>query len=167
MTRSLTQQDQKGLQIALESLTAREAIYVDSRCGGTPPFTAAKVAGYSDPSTKSKQLETDSRIRMAVEYTLRCRTHEYEYTRDDILQGFRDAIGCAASAMEMIAGWREIAKLTGAYAPTQVDVQHTHRKEEIGAMSDNDLAALAAGSNGEEPIEGDFYEVLEFTEDEG
>lgn len=139
--------------MTLESLSAREQIYVDARMNGSPPHAAARIAGYKDPAKQAQTLEADGNIRLAVEYTLRCRSHELEYTRNDIVAGFRDAIACAATATEMIAGWREIAKITGAYAPAQVE--HKHSKSDVEQMSDAELA---------DAIEGEFT-VLDF-EDE-
>lgn len=124
---------------------------MESIVQGSTPVAAARIAGYKDPSSMARSLEKDERIRLAVEYTLRNQLHELEFTREDVLRGFYDAIRMASSAAEMIAGWREIAKIQGLYAPQRMEIDVTHR-EALARMSDSELAQAAA-------IDAEFVEL--------
>ena len=70
-------------------------------------------------------------------------------TRADVLRGFEEAIDLARSRSnpaEMLAGWREIAKMCGYYAPegkeVRVNVAVSALHDEIAGMSDAELLAL-------------------------
>lgn len=47
-----------------------------------------------------------------------------QVTRQDVLRGLKDAVDCATTSAELVAAWREIGKLIGAYNPPPVRVSH-------------------------------------------
>jgi len=72
-------------------------------------------------------------------------------TRADVLQGFEDAIDLArsrANPAAMVAGWREIARICGYYAPERKEVRVNFAvsalHDELACMSDAKLLALVA-----------------------
>jgi len=86
-------------------------------------------------------------------------------TKDDVMMGITDAINRArilAEPITEIAGWKEIAKMQGYYAPQKVDVNISASVEvltdQVKRMSDQELLQnLGAGS----VIDVEFYEVKE------
>jgi hypothetical protein len=120
---------------------------------GNPPVVSARVAGYPDPIERSLALETDLRIKDAMLAANRLRQYERRLTRDDVLAGFLDAVGMAATATELVGAWREIGRVIGAYEPSKVNITVTHQQQ-LKEMGDQELAQLAS-------IDGEF-EVLDF-----
>jgi Terminase small subunit len=122
---------------------------------------AAVRAGYS-PRTARQQaydLLTRPDIAEAVCEGEAEIAAKAQLTRKVVMHGFLDAIGLArlrADAGAMIAGWREIAKLCGYYAPErkQVEVMTTAGLElsaQIEQMTDAQLVNLIAAG---EPVSG-------------
>ena len=76
-----------------------------------------------------------------------------QVTRADVLNGFEEAIDLARSRSNpaaMVAGWREIAKMCGYYAPerkeVRVSVAGSTLLNEIECMPDAELLALVTRS---------------------
>ncbi len=74
-----------------------------------------------------------------------------QVTRAAVLQGFEEAIEVArlrSDPSAMIAGWREIAKMCGYYAPerkqVQLSVDARVQRNELERMTDAELAELIA-----------------------
>lgn len=153
MASSPVLQAAKQLEFAKDALTSQEVRYVESRMLGSPPVIAARSAGYLAPIESATSLERDQRIQDAMRATTRLATRGQRLTRDDVLAGFMDAVGMAATATEVIAAWREIGRVIGAYEPSKIDITVTHQQQ-LKEMDDKELAQLAS-------IEGD-YEVLTF-----
>lgn len=145
--------DQKALHLALETLSAKEKVYVDLRLQGALPNAAARAAGLEPASERAEKLERDPRILAAMEYTVKVQAHRVRLTRDDVVAGLLEATRMAATATELVAAWREIGKIIGAYEPLKIDIS-TGSRTQLEALPDEELARLAA-------IEGEF-EVLDF-----
>lgn len=151
----------KSLHYLLESLAPKERLYVEARVRGSVPVVAARLAGYADPDEAARELESREMVRAAVEYGIRVAAYELKITRDDVVNGLLDAIRSASTAGEQIAGWKEIGKLLGHYAPTksEVSVEHKAGKEAVKKLSDEQLAKMAA-------VDAEFVR-LEDDEEEG
>lgn len=143
---------------ALDTLTSKEVLYVEGRLAGSPPTVAARMAGMSDPFEDGARMEKDLRIRDAMEATIKLATAERQLTRDDVLAGLMDAVHMSATATELVAAWREIGKVIGAYEPTRVDLNITNQRQ-LQELDDAQLAKVAA-------IEGE-YTVLDFADEDG
>jgi hypothetical protein len=91
---------------------------------------------------------------------VRVEARKLSITREDVLAGLMDAVNMAATSAELTGAWREIGKVIGAYAPTEVKVSKRISvvREQVAQMTDEELAKLGA-------IEGE-YEVLDFEEAE-
>ncbi len=83
-----------------------------------------------------------------------------QITQDDVIQGMKDAINDAQMTSDpqaQIAGWREIAKMLGYYAPkvTKLKISKTEEKakQELSSMSEKELIEMASS---EDVIEGEF-----------
>lgn len=143
----------KSLALSTETLDNRESQYVAARMMGNPPVVAARVAGYPDPIERSMDLEQDLRVKGAMEHANKLKSYERRLTRNDVLDGFMDAVRMASTATELVGAWREIGRVIGAYEPSKVNVTVTHQQQ-LKEMGDEELAQVAA-------IEGE-YEVLDF-----
>lgn len=146
--------DQKSLHLLQQSLSAKEHTYVDMRAQGAPAYVAAKSAGFADPADHALTLERDPRIRSAIEYTLRAQRHQRQLTRDDVLNGFLEADAMAATAAEKVMAWKEIGKVIGAYAPTEIAIGQGDPSQKVKKLSDHELAKMAA-------IDADFVELTD------
>ena len=98
----------------------------------------------------------DINIRAAIEACVRVRSRELQITRKDVLDGFLDAVRASATATELVASWREIGRMIGAYepekSPTEKDI--TEKKEQLAELTDEELAKRAS-------LPGE-YKVLDF-----
>lgn len=143
----------KANKMARDALSEQERAYCDARLHGAVPVQAARMAGIS--VDRVTELENSP---VAVEYMRsahRIAHYDKQLTRNDVLNGLMDATHMAANATELVAAWREIGKVIGAYEPERKEISITDRRQ-IQELSDDDLAQLAA-------IEGE-YQVIDFEE---
>ena len=125
---------------------------------GVPVARAADLADIKSPHYLLKKPHMVA-ARQKFRDAMRGRT---DFTRDDVVAGFKEAIDQAkvlADPMAQIAGWREIAKIKGYDKQPQV-VLHAHGtveqfKKELQHMSTETLLELA----GSDVIDADFYRV--------
>jgi phage terminase small subunit len=142
-------------------LTQQEELLVQNILKGYPKSMAGREAGYNFNSMKQgvdrilKKPVVRERIdALRMELSRRAQT-----TQEDVLEGFKDAINDAKLAGDpgnQIAGWREIAKILGYYAPErkEVEISHQHQQaqEQLASLSEDDLIKLAGG----DVIDGEF-----------
>jgi len=145
-------QAEQAVQLAWNEMDQRMQTYVESRMRGMPPYPAARMAGYQNPGSKSKELEMDPRVTQYMRAQNIAKLHEQEITRQDVLNGLMDATRMATTATELVTAWREIAKIVGAYEPTKHEITISDTRQ-LQEMSDEQLQKLAA-------IDADF-EVIE------
>jgi phage terminase small subunit len=117
---------------------------------------AAVRAGYSQHTARqiAYELLTRPDVSEAVrEGEAQIAAHA-QVTRAAVLHGFQEAIELGRSRADpaaMIAGWREIAKMCGYYAPERKCVELSTAGLSISArvekMSDAELANLIAGAD--------------------
>lgn len=152
---------------ALLTLTPRQKLYLDNRLMGMAPRQSALAAGYSVNSTKS--LESHPSIQQLMLSTTRQALRKVTLDRQDVLQGFMDAVDAAATSTELVMAWREIGKVIGAYEPEVVVHKYEGiTPEQLQNMSDEKLLEMAAMEDYRLPgtdIEDAEYEELS-TEDE-
>ena len=130
---------------------------MECRIAGNPPVVAARLAGFREPRREAVAMEKNLAVKDAIEYTLKERTYQRTLTRNDVLAGLMDAVNMAQTATEMVAAWREIGKVIGAYEPTKLDVQIT-KPEQLRELNDRELLELSA-------IEGELVDFNESIED--
>ena len=114
---------------------------------------AAVRAGYSQHTARQQAYELLTRpdVADAVRVGEAELAAHAQVTRATVLHGFQEAIEVGRSRSDpsaMIAGWREIAKMCGFYAPERKQVELTGAglalRGEFELMTDFELANLIA-----------------------
>jgi phage terminase small subunit len=143
-------------------LNARQEAFVDARASGLKVKDAMSVAGMKPHDGTGNALEKHPAISQALLQERAKNAKMLGLKRDDILQGFMDAIEQAktlADPMSQIAGWREIAKVCGFYAPEvkKVEISGAGRRilDKMASLPYEELLQIAQG----DVIEGDYTEV--------
>jgi hypothetical protein len=124
--------------------------------GCTPQQAVARsyTSFTSDRARHNKALELESRpyIREALDRIFKENRTRYEIDRDTVINGLMEAINVAreqSDSQNMIAGWREVAKVMGLNAPERREIKLTSgdpTPDEIRIISDVDLLKLAGVS---------------------
>lgn len=99
------------------------------------------VSGVSETTTEVRALEQNPIVITAVANL----QQHLNLTRDDVIAGMMDAVYSAANSQDLVAAWREIGKLIGAYAPSRVQIEHTSNTQllqRLSALPDAELARL-------------------------
>lgn len=146
-------------------LTDKQRIYVESRLRGMSKMASARAAGSTkNPDESARQFEKSPNVLEAIDRGRKLSIQHTGYTREKVTQMFEQAFSLATTAAEMVMAAREIARLHGLYAPTNVKVDHTHRLED--AREEDDLKRLSteelvklARVRGDDFIDGEFTEL--------
>lgn len=142
-----------------DALTSRQAKFVLHFLVSGNGTRAAIEAGFSPASARvtAHRLLTKAAVRAAIAARQGVDARRLEIERQDVIQGLLEGVAAAksqANPAAMIAGWREIGKMLGFYAPevrrVEVGPRHGGLLARFGAMTDAELAAFAAA----EPIIG-------------
>lgn len=147
---------------ALELLTVRERIVVEARLKGMSMAACAAAAGI--PLDDVRSLLEGKHIQAALKLgTDICEDHS-RITRERLSQMLLNAYDHADDATEMVLAVRELAKLHGLNAPTQVRVDHTVRlkavrtEAELRQLPLEELERLA-DMRGQDVLEDEFIPV--------
>lgn len=150
----------------LHVLDERQTRFVKEIVAGRPPQTAARIAGYAEPQAKAYQVLKYPKIQDAIRYLYKKHEKAADMTRKKVMDGFLEAIEFAkmqADAGNMIAGWREIGRMCGYYAPEvkKIDINITAKRviDKLETLSDEDLLQIVDESA--QIIEGEATAVLE------
>lgn len=146
-------------------LTERQSEYVALRSEGLKPYDACKQMGYTTPWQAAQRMEHDTRIRMVLAHSAKKALEKMVLTKQDVLEGMHDAVQSAATSTELVAAWREIGKLIGAYEPEKVSIEiNDVTAEKLAYMSNTELARLADlhGFNIHDAEEAEFFEDEDF-----
>jgi hypothetical protein len=138
--------------VANDELTAKQQAYVENRAYGMGKQDAALGAGYSG-APEASRLEQLPKITEALAEERAANARSMGFSRQDVLDGLKQAIDDAkllADPSAQIAGWREVAKICGYYAPEVKQIQlsagQLRARGELELMSDDELLQLAGGS---------------------
>jgi len=150
----------------LMSLTERQKQYALFVAEGKPAQTAARLAGYSlHKRDVERRLSQNPRISAAVQHLHGRYENAIVASRKQVLEGFLAAIEQAKLLSDpavQVAGWREIGKMCGYYAPEVKEINvNVGAKRVIGqleVLSDQELLQLIEKDR--EAIEGEAMEVL-------
>ena len=132
-----------------KTLTEKEQSFAYNVAIGMVQTHAARAAGFKFPDTEAVRLlkRADIVARITKEQAKFEKTADM--TRQKVIDGLKDAIDIArlqADAQAMVAGWREIARICGYYAPEQkrinITVSGAVQLSQIEDMSDEELAKL-------------------------
>ena len=138
-----------------------ELKFVEGLALGMKHNQACQFAGI-ERSTGSR-MKTRPHVKAMLEELMAEAREQYSITRDDVIKGLSDAINDAKLLSDpnaQIAGWREIGKMLGYYAPEEKKITLTadqqHLRNQLEGMSEEDLLQLADAS----AIDGEF-EVID------
>jgi hypothetical protein len=147
------------LSPALEELTIQERIIVESKLKGMTLAACAAAAGATLEDVRSlvkqKHIVTALTVGQAI-----CEEHS-RVTRERVSAMLLNAYDHADTATEMVLAARELAKLHGLNAPTQVQIDHNvslrnvRTEADIRKLSLEELERLAV-MRGNEVLEGEF-----------
>lgn len=135
-------------------MDARQARFVQEYLIDRNGAAAAVRAGYSKRTARQQAYDILTRpdIANAVAQGEAELAANAKVTRDEVLRGLQEAIDLARMKSDpaaMIAGWREIAKMCGFYAPERKVVQFSadawEQQNAIAQMTDAELSELMAG----------------------
>lgn len=139
-------------ELEFQALNAREASFVRNMVDGMLPTSAARSAGYANPSQVAAVVLKRPNVQAAL---LKQRKHTEEVsgmTRKRVMDGFLEAISVGrlqADPLTMIAGWREVAKMCGYYEAVkhkvEVSVNGQVMHSQLQTLSDEELLRLAEG----------------------
>lgn len=151
-------------------LTDQQKLFCDSILKGRSPGQAARIAGYANPDAQGYNLVKAPKISAAIKYLHKKHEKVADISRKKVMDGMLEAIDMAriqADAGNMIAGWREIAKMCGYYAPEvkKIDINITAKRviDKLETLSDEDLVQMIEDSS--HIIEAEAVEILEHAQE--
>ena len=138
-----------AMQVAVDHpLTTQQKLFVKYWAEGDTKGAAALRAGYNDESPGYRLCRQPN---VLAEYQKVKDLYEVaaQTSREEVMEGFRDAIAMATLLSDppsMIAGWREIGKMCGYYAPVEhkmkVDVSGNIVLDKMNSLSDAELLRI-------------------------
>jgi phage terminase small subunit len=150
----------------LHVLNDMQRIFVAAIVRGDTPRLAAQKAGYSRPITCGDVALKSKKIQAAIRFSYAKNAQAAQMTRQKVMDGLLESISIAklqADAGVMVAGWREIGKMCGFYAPEvrKIDISVTTRRvvDQLETLSDDELLKIV--DEAPEALEGEASRVLD------
>ena len=151
----------------LSQLTEKQKQFALFMSEGKTQMTAARLARYKlNPTNIRQAVAGNPNVQLAVRHLQRKYEESIVASRKQVLEGFLEAIGQAKLMSDpavQIAGWREIGKMCGYYAPEVKEVNvNIGAKRVIGqleVMSDAELLEMIEKDR--EAIESEATRLLE------
>lgn len=147
-------------------LTDQQRIFVDAIIKQKPPIVAARMAGYAKPEANAYLIIKQPKIQEAIKYLHKKHEKVADMSRKKVMDGMLEAIDMAkiqADPGNMIAGWREIAKMCGYYAPEvkKIDINISAKRviDKLETLTDEDLIRMIEDES--KIIEAEAVEVLD------
>lgn len=173
----LARRDEQALEAEYEgaepqpnkAVSPKELCFLNHVVSGLTRSRAAEAAGYNfkNPSNGASAIMRRPAVKALFQELQVAAAERAQISQDDVIQGFKTAIESAEMTSDpqaQIAGWREIAKMLGFYAPkvTKVVVSKTEEKakRELSSMSEKELIEMAQS---DDVIEGEFSLIEEKT----
>lgn len=133
-----------------QTLTPKQAAFVEARSNGMNIVQAAQAAGYSNPDVSGYAVERSPLVKAEIEKAFKRNERKAEMSKKKVMDGMIYAIEQAkllADPTAQIAGWREVAKMCGYYEPkkVQVDISLSAKRmfSQFETMSDEELLQIA------------------------
>lgn len=112
-----------------------QSIYLTARREGLEPEDAQHLSGVQRSEMSSLEALLQSQLTP---------TRRRMPSREDVVEGFMDAVRMSANAGELVQAWREIGRVVGAYEPVRVELSiERPTQKALMQMSDEQLAELA------------------------
>lgn len=148
----------------MNDITAKQRVAIAAVMSGATKTEAIRKAGYSEKTPVTLVFKGDAiRDEMARQRALL--SADMNLQIKDVLNGLMDAVGAAQNSLDLVAAWREIGKILGAYEHAkkiEIDVQsrieHIHHSKQLERMSDADLVKLAELGD-DFVLEGEYEEI--------
>jgi len=129
-------------------LTTKQKQFVQAWAEGNSLSIAAQRAGYAADGVAYRLARMPNILALKNQYEKKYE-RAAQMSRAKVLEGFKDSIAMAtlmSEPMTMIAGWREIGKLCGYYAPVEtrvkMDVTGNITMDRLTQLSDAELLEL-------------------------
>lgn len=150
----------------MDELTERQQTYVKARIDGVSVKEAGERAGYTmNEASLRTHVERHPKIKVILRESNRAAMKKLELSREDVLQGFLDAVDASQTSQDLTVAWREIGRVLGVYEPTKVQVDVAQMSAaQMQELSTEELVSLA-GMQGV-LLEGEFSRS-EDEEDDG
>lgn len=152
-------------------LTEQQRTFARFLAEGKDVKTAGRLAGYSNSGTMWA-LPRNPVVMNYVKKLQRTNERKSDMSRKRVMDGFLEAIEQAkimSEPMTQIAGWREIAKMCGYFAPEvkKLDINVTSQRvlSTLETLSDHDLLEMI--EKDAEMIEGEARLLLEHQDGRG
>lgn len=150
-------------------MTDKQKLFLDGLLRGVPQTIAARSAGYAKPNVEAVRQLKNPKMQEALQVLHRKYEVASKMTRKKVMDGMLEAIEIAKTQSEpgvMVAGWREIGRMCGYYAPDKkvIDVNITAKRavDKLEMLTDAELLEMVEEDS--ETIEGEFSEVLTATQ---
>lgn len=150
-----------------KAVSPKEECVLNHIISGLSRSAAVKAAGYNfaNPSNGCSAILRRPAVRARFAELQALAADRAKISQDDIIEGFKTAINDAQMTSDpqaQIAGWREIAKVLGYYAPkvTKIEVSKTEERarKELSSMTEKELIEMAGS---DDVIEGEFSLIEE------
>jgi len=143
-------------------LSGKQRLYVENRLAGMNRIQAGQAAGYANNNSIAG-LDEHPRVKRIMLHATKEAMQRITINRQDVLQGFMDAVDAAQSSTELVMAWREIGKVIGAYEPEVKIIKHQDlTAEKMHSMKDEELLEMAGLEDYRPPIiDGEFEEIEE------
>jgi len=145
--------------------TDQQRLFISFIVKGDPTKLAAQKAGYKMPEKQGHQTLRKPRVQAALHFAYQKYAKAAQITRKKVMDGLLESIEMAKIQSDpgvMVAGWREIGKMCGFYAPEvkKIDISITTKRvvDQLETLTDDDLLKLV--DEGSQVIEGEATEVL-------
>ena len=133
-------------------LTEKQRLFVQHWAKGDSIQSASRRAGYNDGAAIAyRMVKMPNILKLKAEYEAKWEATG-AMTRQKVMDGMLEAIEMAkmmAEPSSMIAGWREIGKICGYYAPVEhrvkVDVSGNVIVDRLNRLSDAELLKIIQG----------------------
>jgi len=157
-------------EFPLARLTQKQRQFALFVSEGKSAQLAAKLAGYVSVKTTPQKMIRNPVIVKAIQHLQKRYENSIVASRKQVLEGFLEAIEQAKVLSDpavQIAGWREIGRMCGYYAPEvkEVNVNVTAKRviNQLETLSDEALLEMIERDRG--AIEGTATELLESPSD--
>jgi phage terminase small subunit len=166
----LAKRDEQALEAEYEgaepqpdkAVSPKELRFLNHVISGLSRSASATAAGYNfkNPSNGASAIMRRPAVKAMFAELQADAAERARITQDDVIEGMKSAINDAQMTSDpqaQIAGWREIAKMLGYYAPKvrKLEVSKTEERarKELCAMTEKELIDMAGS---EDVIEGEF-----------
>ena len=129
-------------------LTDKQKAFVQSWAKGNSIGRACLDAGFAEDSIGYRLVRQPNVLALKAQLSSKYE-EEAQMDRKQVMDGFKEAIEMAklmAEPANMIAGWREIGKMCGYYAPVEtrvkVDVSGNIVLDKMNSLSDAELLKI-------------------------